>query len=76
VLAVRRPMGVRRSAANDAAGDCRRRAQTGCERAPARTVAVADTARAAGDARLDAHRWMNEGGGFDSEAAALFRAVP
>jgi hypothetical protein len=41
-----------------------------------RTVAVADTARAAGDARLDAHRWMNEAGGFDSEAAALFRAVP
>jgi predicted amidophosphoribosyltransferase len=41
-----------------------------------RTVAVADTARAAADARLDADRWMNEGGSFDSEAAALLRAVP
>ena len=24
----------------------------------------------------DADRWMNEGGSFDSEAAALLRAVP
>jgi hypothetical protein len=46
------------------------------DRPQPRTVAVADTARAAADARLDADRWMNEGGSFDSKAAALLRAVP
>lgn len=37
---------------------------------PRIAVAVADTARAATEARLDADRWVNDGGGFDSEAAA------
>ena len=33
-----------------------------------RIAAVADIARAASEARLDADRWMNEGGRFASEA--------
>ena len=36
---------------------------------PRIAVAVADNARAASEARLDADRWMNEGGSFDSLAA-------
>jgi hypothetical protein len=36
---------------------------------------VADTARAATEARVDAERWMNEGGSFDHEAAAPLRAI-
>jgi hypothetical protein len=36
---------------------------------------VAGGARAASDARLDADRWTNEGGSFDSEAAAQATAV-
>src|SRR5437899_727897 len=39
------------------------------------TVAVTDNARAAGEARLDADRWMNEGGSFASEAGAALRAA-
>ena len=42
---------------------------------PRLAVAVADNARAASEARLDADRWMNEGGSFDSEAAAALRAT-
>ena len=42
---------------------------------PRIAVAVADNARAAREARLDADRWMNEGGSFDSEAAAALRAT-
>ena len=42
---------------------------------PRIAVAVADNARAASEARLDADRWMNEGGSFDSEAAAALRAT-
>ena len=42
---------------------------------PRIAVAVADSARAASEARLDADRWMNEGGRFDSEAAAELRAT-
>jgi hypothetical protein len=38
-------------------------------------VVVADTARAATEARVDAERWMNEGGSFDHEAAAPLRAI-
>jgi hypothetical protein len=38
-------------------------------------VAVADNARAATEARLDADRWTNEGGRFDSGVAAPLRAT-
>jgi hypothetical protein len=41
---------------------------------PTIAVAVASTARAAFDARLDADRWANEGGSFDSER--LSSSVP
>ena len=76
VLALRHSVGGRRWAANDAAGDSRRRPdrlRAGPSLGPSR---VTQTARAAADARLDADRRMNEGGSFDSEAAALLRAVP
>jgi hypothetical protein len=39
-------------------------------------IAVADSARAAADARVDAGRWMNEGGSSGSETAAQLRAAP
>jgi hypothetical protein len=42
---------------------------------PRIAVAVADNARAATEAHLDADRWMNEGGSFDSEAAGALRAT-
>ena len=42
---------------------------------PRVAVAVAGTARAATEARLDADRWMNEGGSFDSEVAGALRAT-
>jgi hypothetical protein len=38
-------------------------------------VAVADNARAAADARLDADRWINDGGSVAAEAAAPLDAV-
>ena len=41
---------------------------------PTIAVAVANTARAASDAGLDADRWANEGGSFDSERFS--RSVP
>ena len=41
---------------------------------PTIAVAVANTARAAFDARVDADRWANEGGSFDSERFS--RSVP
>jgi hypothetical protein len=76
VLALRRRVGVRRRAADDAAvivGG----AATHVDGAPHPrvAVAVADNARAATEARLDADRWMNEGGSFDAEAAAALRAT-
>jgi hypothetical protein len=37
---------------------------------PRIAVAVPDAARAATEARLDTDRWVNDGGSFDSEAAA------
>jgi hypothetical protein len=43
--------------------------------APHPRIAVAGNARAAAEAHLDADRWMNEGGSFDSEAAAALRAT-
>jgi hypothetical protein len=43
--------------------------------APHPRLAVAGNARAAAEAHLDADRWMNEGGSFDSEAAAALRAT-
>ena len=43
--------------------------------APHRRLAVADNARAASEARLDADRWMNEGGSSASEADAALRAA-
>jgi RNA polymerase subunit RPABC4/transcription elongation factor Spt4 len=42
---------------------------------PVIAVALTNGARAASDARLDADRWTNEGGSFDSEAAAQAGAV-
>jgi hypothetical protein len=42
---------------------------------PGVLVAVAGTARAATEGRLDAERWTNEGGSFDSEVAAPLRAA-
>ena len=44
-------------------------------RDPRIAVAVADNARAAIEADLDADRWMNEGGSFASEADAVLRAA-
>jgi len=41
---------------------------------PRIAVAVADNTRAATEAHLDEDRWMNEGGGFASEADAAVRA--
>jgi hypothetical protein len=43
---------------------------------PRIAVAVADNARAATEAHLDEDRWMNEGGGFASEADVAVRAPP
>jgi hypothetical protein len=75
VLAMRRAVGVRRRAPDDAAGDCRRSAHAGCRDArPRIAVAVADNTRAATEAHLDEDRWMNDGGGFASEADATVRA--
>ena len=75
MLALRRPVGVRRWAANDTEGDRRRSARTVAPAPrPTIAVAVANTARAAFDARLDADRWANEGGSFDSER--LSSSVP
>jgi hypothetical protein len=42
---------------------------------PRIAVAVADNAAAATEARLDADRWMNEGGSFHSDAAGALRAA-
>ena len=42
---------------------------------PRIAVAVADNARAAIEAGLDADRWMNEGGRLESEADAALRAA-
>jgi hypothetical protein len=42
---------------------------------PRVAVAVADNARAASEARLDADRWMNEGGSSASDADAALRAA-
>jgi hypothetical protein len=42
---------------------------------PRIAVAVADSARAASEARLDADRWMNEGGSSASEADAALPAA-
>ena len=44
--------------------------------APDPRVAVADESRAATDARLDAERWINDGGSVAAEAVALLGAVP
>jgi RNA polymerase subunit RPABC4/transcription elongation factor Spt4 len=52
-------------------------ARTHVAAAPDRRIAVAvgDNARAATEAHLDADRWMNEGGSFDSEATGALRAA-
>jgi hypothetical protein len=42
---------------------------------PRIAVAVANNARAATEAHLDADRWMNEGGRFASEADAAVGAA-
>jgi hypothetical protein len=42
---------------------------------PRIAVAVANHAHAASEAGLDADRWMNEGGRFESEADAALRAA-
>ena len=42
---------------------------------PRIAVAVADNARAAIEAGLDADRWMNEGGRLESESDAALRAA-
>jgi hypothetical protein len=42
---------------------------------PSIAVAVADGARAAADARLDADRWINDGGSIAAEAAVPPGAV-
>ena len=75
MLALRHSVGGRTWAANDAAVKAGGAPRQVAGRPQPRTVAVSHTARPAADARLDADRWMNEGGSFDSEAAALLRAV-
>jgi hypothetical protein len=75
VLALRRPVGIRRRAGTTLqviAGGARTRVAGAPH--PRIAVAVADNARAANDARLDADRWNNEGGSF-SEAVAPLGAV-
>jgi hypothetical protein len=42
---------------------------------PSIAVAVADSARAAEDARVDADRWINDGGSVAAEAAVPLDAV-
>ena len=43
--------------------------------APDRSIAVADSARAAAAARVDADRWINDGGSVAAEAAVPLGAV-
>jgi hypothetical protein len=43
--------------------------------APDPSIAVADSARAAADARVDADRWINDGGSVAAEAAVPLGAV-